>query len=222
MSHGEDTISNALGEEESKELKEDFKNASPEEGDGMILTLITQGYSHIQIRALFGVGGYRVNRLQKHHNSMQDPDYVPTESTKVVPKHSASHIDKARVRDHIRDTYDLEEGYACAHRNQMLYIANETVQWKDIYVSYTKSIPQGGRILSRNRWREYIRHFYPHLRLHRTEGDLCNACFRIDTSLKDPNLDESSRSQLVAEKTTHRGEYHYNHYDDDNNDDNER
>ena len=106
---------------------------------------------------------------------MQDPDYVPTESTKVVPKHSASHIDKARVRD----TYDLEEGYACAHRNQMLYIANETVQWKDIYISYTKSIPQGGRILSRNRWREYIRHFYPHLRLHRTEGSSAMRAYKL-------------------------------------------
>ena len=139
MNHGGENITLSMGESESKELKEDFKSASHDEGDGMILSMISQGYSHIQIRSLFGVGGYRVDRLQKQHNKMQDPTYItePLPKPKAPPKHSASFGDKAKVKEHITETYDLEEGYACAHRRQMLYFASVTVQWKDIYESYT-------------------------------------------------------------------------------------
>jgi hypothetical protein len=187
------------------QLVEDFKGSSKEEGDGMIISLLSQGYSHIKIRALFGVGGYRMNRLQKYHTQMQDPDFIPQENTRPTPKHSLSDLDKARVKDHIKDNYDLEEGFACAHRNQMVYFASASIQWKEIYLSYTDAIPQGQRILSRNRWREYVRYFYPHLRLHRSEGDMCNACYRIDISLQDTSISPDERQQLVLSKNVHLG-----------------
>jgi hypothetical protein len=194
-----------LGEQESLELKEDFKGSTKEEGDGIIMSMISQGHSHVQIRALFGVGGYRVSRIQKLHTQMQDPDYQAPVPVRATSKHSVSEIDKVRVKDHIKENYDLEEGFACSHRNQMLYFASDTVQWKDIYDHYTESIPTGGRILSRNRWREYIRYYYPQLRLHRSEGDLCNACYRIEISLKDSSITEEERAHLVGMKTTHCG-----------------
>jgi hypothetical protein len=104
-----------------------------------------------------------MTRIQKLHSEMQEPGYEPNTNVRAIPKHSASNLDKSRVKDHIKDNYDLEEGYACSHRNQMLYFSCQTVKWKDIYESYTKGIPQGQRILSRNRWREYVRFYYPQL-----------------------------------------------------------
>jgi hypothetical protein len=198
-----------LGQQASIELQEDYKKSNKDEGDGMIMSLLSQGYSHVKIRGLFGVGGTRMTRLNKLHNDMQDPEYLPSLSVRHTPQHSLSDSDKNRVKDHIKDNYDLEEGYACQHRNQMLYFSCETVQWKDIYEAYVESIEAGQRILSRNRWREYVRFFYPQLRLHRSEGDLCNACYRIDISLQDPSITDEERGQLVSSKNTHIGKQNY-------------
>ena len=72
LQHASDSLVRRLGEEQCVELVEEFKGATHEEGDGMILSLLAQGHSHVLIRALFGVGGYRMNRLQRLHEQHQD------------------------------------------------------------------------------------------------------------------------------------------------------
>jgi hypothetical protein len=109
------------------------------------------------------------------------------------------------VKSHINESFDLEAGFPCAHRNQMLYFHDPTLLWKDIYQSYCDYVPPGGRVLSSNRWREYIKHFFPNLRLHRAESDLCNACYRINIELQDASISDETRAQLLAQQEVHIG-----------------
>ena len=207
LKSGRNAILAALGEQEALAVCNTYKFATSHEQDGVILSLLSLGHSQIQIRGLLGVGGYRMARLQKLEGNYQDG--VVPETTHKSPKHSLNDQDKARVKHHISDTYDLEAGFACAHRSQMLYLPDETLQWKDIYDSYCESVPAGERIVSKNRWREYLRYFYPNLRLHRTESDLCNACYRIDTALKDPSVTPEAAEELRAQKDIHVGKLHH-------------
>ena len=44
-------------------LKEEFTKMSPEEQNGMIITLTADSLSQIEIKSMLGVGGHRVSRL---------------------------------------------------------------------------------------------------------------------------------------------------------------
>ena len=148
------------------------------------------------------MGGYRIFRPNKLQQAYQEG--VPPEINPNIPSHVAKPEDIQRVKTHI-ETYDLESGYACAHRNQLTYFHDETLQWKDVYNAYVEDLPPETRVLSKNRWREYVRHLFPHLRLHRVESDLCNACYRLDVQLKDPNITTQEADHIRLQQTTHRG-----------------
>ena len=62
---------------------------------------------------------------------------------------------------------------------------------------------EGHRVLSVERWRQYIQFHYPELRLSRSKEDLCDACFRIDVEVSRPNLSDEERSDLLRQKQEH-------------------
>ena len=56
------------------------------------------------------------------------------------------------------------------------------------------------RALSYSRFIQYVKLFYPGLRLSRSKEDLCDACVRIEIRLADPGLEETEREALKAEQ----------------------
>jgi hypothetical protein len=72
LNTGNVTLTEKLGIEEAKELVQTFKTSITLEQDGIILSLLSQGFSQMQIRGLLGVGGYRVSRLAKFQSESQE------------------------------------------------------------------------------------------------------------------------------------------------------
>ncbi len=130
-------------------------------------------------------------------------DEAQEEPTAKVPKHALTEEDKSRIKYYI-NSFDLEPGYPCAHREPLLYFHDGKMEWKDIYDGYVKSLKMGERVVSGNRFREYVKFFFPRLRLKRHETDVCNACFRIDTELLECT-DEDRKKELQLQKETHIG-----------------
>ena len=61
----------------------------------------------------------------------------------------------------------------------------------------------GHRVLSVERWRQYIVYFYPGVRLSRSKEDVCDACMRIELQLCDESLTPEARAALELQKRTH-------------------
>ena len=148
-----------LGEELAESLSEEFLQSSPGEQDGMIKTLLQEGKSHIEIKTLFGVGGHRVSRLSDEMKENPE-EREARQNITHTPKHALSETDTQRIKDHI-DSYDLEPGYPCAHREPLLHFHDPQYEWKNIYSNYVGSLSAGDRVISSTRFREYVKKFYP-------------------------------------------------------------
>ena len=83
-------------------------------GDGMIISLLQLNLTGLEIRAVLGCGGSRIARLRH-------PQVAPK---KFKPKHACTEEDLKRISDHI-ETYQLEDGFACAHRRQKKYFTEQ-------------------------------------------------------------------------------------------------
>ena len=195
-----------MGEEEAAKVKEEYQRATDNKAkDAVLITLFSQGYSQVQIRALLNVGGYKTNRIQ-HYLKLDPQEREELANTSHVPKHAFTEEDKARLRNHI-NSYDLQPGFPCAHREPMQYFAIDLGNWKDVYQKYKESLgPQPDvRVMSINRWREYVRYFFPRLRVKQYDTDVCNCCYRIDTELKYSDISDEHREELLLEKAMHLG-----------------
>ena len=188
-------------------LKEEFTKMSPEQ-NGMItsttLILVAEGLSQIEIKSMLGVGGHRVSRLQK--KSKYTEEELEEKQEKVPCPHACSDADHEAVKDSIGN-FDIEPGYPCAHRQTLMYFADPTIDWTSVYKVYVKNREEAAsRILSFGRWRDYVRVYYPNLRLKRFMTDMCNRCYRIDIQLRE-NISDERKAQLIQEKQTHLRKY---------------
>ena len=145
-----------------------------------------------------------MGRIAKDMKKTPEERELELEAPTRVPPHALSDDDKERIRAHI-EAYELEPGYPCAHREPLLYFHDGGKQWTDVYDDYIKGLKDGERQVSSNRFREYVRSFFPRLRLKRHETDVCNVCFKITTELKDETLSDARRDELKAMKDAHIG-----------------
>ena len=60
--------------------------------------------------------------------------------------------------------------------------------------------------MSYNRFREYIHHFFPTLKLGKTKTDMCNECFKIKIKLADPEVGDEEKLGLKEKLSVHLGE----------------
>ena len=74
--------------------------------------------------------------------------------------------------------------------------------WKSYKAAMERHNPPK-RVMSKVRWREYIRVLYPGLRLSHSKKDLCDRCVRIETELNSPGITDERRSFLEKEKKVH-------------------
>ena len=59
------------------------------------------------------------------------------------------------------------------------------------------------RVISLNRWVQYVHYYFPGLRLLRSAEDVCDACVTIDIELMSSELTDKRRSELVLKKSMH-------------------
>lgn len=190
-----------LGEDIAGSLKEEYDQSTKGEQDGIIKTLLTENRSWPEIKGLLGVGGYKLNRIAQELTIPPEERLAPP---KKVPKHALTDADKNRIKAAI-DAYDLEPGYPCAHREPLIYLHDGKKEWQDVYNDYVATLEAGHRVVSKNRFREYVKFFYPRLRLKRHQTDVCNVCYKIDIELEQENITEDRKTELQVQKDVHIG-----------------
>jgi transposase len=106
----------------------------------MIIAFMKQGFSDIEIRSLFKVGGSRVKRVKAQFS---DTELRAQRMARKTPIHAFSDEDKQRVFDQIESwNVDLEDGFPCSHRRQMRYFIKEGVTWKKLHEEYEERIDE--------------------------------------------------------------------------------
>ncbi len=175
-----------MGEESLNALKEmwnamktGYGEAKWEQGEGVILGLMAQGYSDREIKALLGVGGSHVSRLRKiHKDGTWDGSH--TRRPMKVPHHALSLNDLTAFIEDCK-TWELEDGFPCSHRRPHQYFVEAKLTWMELWKQYEKKmVSLEQRVMSFSRWTQYIKLHQPGVRLTRTAEDVCDSCVCID------------------------------------------
>ena len=99
--------------------------------DGMIISFMELGYSNRELKQLFKVGGYRLERIRME---LKDPTLRAKKLAPKVPWHAFSDEDKNFVKNQIISWNPrLEDGFPCAHRRQARVFSDEEVSWISLY-----------------------------------------------------------------------------------------
>ncbi|KAJ1387815.1 hypothetical protein B484DRAFT_303779, partial [Ochromonadaceae sp. CCMP2298] len=183
-----------LGQEGLEMLAKDFVAWDSNFGDaewqlcdGIILTLLRQGLSQIEIRAVLPVGGSRVFRLQQ---ALKDPNYsaLPSRRVRGSTWHALTADEKEAIRAESQ-YWELEDGFPCAHRRPRQFFGEEGLTWSTLWHRYAdRQLQQEARVVSKERWRQYTHFYYPGLRLTRVTEDDCDACTRLKVQLDRDDL----------------------------------
>ena len=79
--------------------------------------------------------------------------------------------------------------------------------WTKLHIKYKeKVVAENGRIMSYNRFREYVHHYFPTLKLGKTKTDMCNECFTLNLRMNDPDVNPDEKVQLKEKLSIHIGE----------------
>ena len=195
-----------LGDPEFSRLKKSYGELSRAYGDrsdllnGVIMALVQNNLSNVEIRAMTGCGVSKITRVRK---ILKSPARAKTQPRR--PAHACAQKDLDNIRFHL-EGLNTEDGYPCAHRRPIKFFTTAMLTWKKIYLGYKECMTEQDppqRVLSPVRWREYVRAFFPGLHLCRPKMDLCDRCVRIETELYDPNITAERREFLEQEKKLH-------------------
>ena len=168
-------------------------------GDGMVRRLLSLGLAKHEITSLIGVGGPRLNRIKDALNGVE---VVKEGRRRTI---DASREDVQRMISHIF-SLDIEQGYPCQHQKLPLYVVgyHQGSTKAQLHADYAKQFKQNGwRVFSCNRYREYVKHHLPRIKLNKTNTDMCNQCFSILLQLKNPNITGDEKDELKEQLTKH-------------------
>jgi hypothetical protein len=111
-------------------MKTGYGEAEWEQGEGIILRLMAQGYSDREIKALLGVGGSRVSQLRKiHKDGTWDGSH--TRRPMKVPHHALSSDNLTAFIEDCK-TWELEDGFPCSHRRPRQYFVEAKLTWTEL------------------------------------------------------------------------------------------
>jgi hypothetical protein len=183
-------------------MKTRYGEAEWEQGEGVILGLMVQGYSNQEIKALLGVGGSRVSRLKKiHKDGTWDGSH--TRRPMKVPHHALSSDDLTAFIEDCK-TWELEDGFPCSHRRPRQYFVEAKLTWMELWKRYEKKmVSLERRVMSFSRWTQYVKLHQLGVCLTRTAEDICDSCVRINIQFAHDNLPPEEREHLVLEKGMH-------------------
>ena len=122
-----------LGDEQFNNLQEVYKSFGEiyhlkrrKLEDGMIMTLLLQNLSFLEIRATFGCGNSRIMKIKK---IMENPSLL--ELKRQTPKHAISNDDLDALKTHL-SSFDTEDGYPFAHRRPRKFFIQQGLTWYKI------------------------------------------------------------------------------------------
>jgi hypothetical protein len=119
-------------------MKTGYGEAEWEQGEGVILGLMVQGYLDREINALLGVGGFRVSRLKKiHKDGTWDGSH--TRRPMKVPHHALSSDNLTTFIEDCK-TWELEDGFPCSHRRPRQYFVEAKLTWTELWKRYEKKM----------------------------------------------------------------------------------
>jgi hypothetical protein len=198
-----------MGEESFNALKETWNamktrygEAEWEQGEGVILGLMAQGYSDREIKALLGVGASRVSRVRKiHKDGTWDGSHI--RRPMKVPHHALSSDDPIAFIEDCK-TWELEDGFPCSHRRPRQYFVEAKLTWTELWKRYEKKMVSfERRVMSFSRWTQYVKLHQLGVRPTRTTEDVCDSCVHIDIQFARDDLPPEEREHLVLEKGMH-------------------
>lgn len=167
-------------------------------GNGIISSLLGLKLSQNEIRVFLGVGSSRIQRVEK--NRLNENREL---QERAQPSHACTEEDLELVR-FTSSTWELEDGFPCAHRRPRQYFIAPGVTWSSLWKQYRDKMEElEKRVLSQSRWTQYIKKYFPGLRLSKSKEDVCDACIRIDNLLLRNDLTEAERAALTLEKEMH-------------------
>ena len=110
-----------LGEDKYKRLRDSYIRCQNTEGvsktllDGVIIGLIQQNLSNLEVRATLGCGFSRIDRLRK---AIKNP--LLFKKARIKPAHAINDVDLDNLKQHLQ-SFDTEDGFPCAHRRPIKY-----------------------------------------------------------------------------------------------------
>jgi hypothetical protein len=153
--------------------------------DGMIKTLLDIDLSMLEVRELFGVGGYRVHKVKHSFGG---------EVHSHKPKHAFSKA-TTNLLIHAKESWLLEEGYPCPHRSHKQYFVDQCT-WRSIYVQYQQvfagrdELQKEAVLMAYSTFLQYVKFLWPNIRTARTKEDECDACVRLGIVIKYGKTEE--------------------------------
>ena len=164
------------------------------------MSLLQQNLSNLEIRQLFQCGNSRISKVRK---IMEQPALLNNPRPK--PHHAVVQDDLDALERHLM-TFETEDGFPCAHRRLRKFFIVQGLTWTKVWQSYKSFMldtDPSARVLSRGRWREYVRAIFPGLRLARSKSDLCDRCVKIDVELNTPGLSQERKDSLKFGEKLH-------------------
>jgi hypothetical protein len=127
--------------------------------NGLILGLIDQGLSQIQIRMFLGCGGSRVERVRHHERAERKP-----------PSHAFPEATITYLKV-IVSQWKTEDGFPCAHRKPRQYLLQDNgkeATWLALHKQYKKDwenlleeIKVETRLMAYSTFLQYVRFYFP-------------------------------------------------------------
>ena len=198
-----------IGAEKMEEIQRDWASKDTAWGgrdyyiaQGVIISLLQMNFKQLEICIMLRCGNGRVsalNKLLKTGNWQLSPKLRPP------PLHALTEEERDFIRAE-KEYWELEDGFPCSHRRPRQYLAKENTTWVKLHEIYAERMRAGGhRVVSYERWTQYVHFYFPGLRLNRTTTDDCDACIRLKIELKMPNLEPARKAELELELATHLG-----------------
>lgn len=185
-------------------------NSTTAEADGIIQSLLTIGMGERSLRCLLHIGSPRLTRIKSTRGRKKSGGL----NNKVIKD-----VELEILFDHLK-SLPGEEGYACAHKKQKIYLLKGGQTWKIVYINYKEFVQklvldcrrcQIAGVLEECKyhsttfdlslyepmvyktWAKYRRVVASIFRLARTQEDMCDICMRFQVLLKDKDLDPDIR-----------------------------
>ena len=151
--------------------------------DGFLIALLRSGFSHLELRSFFSIGGYGCNRLVQE---IANPDLRAEKSLPRAPKHAFTEDDKNNLKENVKTwNSKLDDGFPCAHRRKFVFTA-EGVEWGQLHQEYEKAMKAtGATVMGYSRWLQSVHFFFPEISLVRPKEDEWDGCSAINTELSN-------------------------------------
>ena len=110
------------------------------------------------------------------------------EVTDAMLKYFESHV----------NSWELEEGFPCAHRNLKQYVSNG-LTWKALWEEYYRQCEKDNvRGMLYITFMEYRMRAFPTIALNRVKEDVCDHCVKLRARIADEKTSSDDRAEVIT------------------------